>query len=317
MQAARVAGSPIPVEELPVAVGIAQLHADVLADMPATVAAGGRNSAAARLLARPNPDEPRRSTTHKIVQSLYWTGNAYVLSNGSAVTVLDPNAVAVDYDDADPNRIAGWWIDGNRPPAGTRVYHVKIYDDPRRGPLGRSPFRAAREPLDMYGHAYRYLSMFFAGGGNPSTVLQRTGATNTLYSPEQAAEDWITARQNRRPAVLPAGWELSVPPNNGELEAVARVLEHSAAEVARLTGVPPSLANARSQSTLTYSNTAGEFRRWLAVSLAPTWIGRLEDLWTDIAGVPVEIDTSNLFRLVDPTDNGAAAPVLNLTERTA
>jgi phage portal protein BeeE len=306
LTASRVAGAPIPVDQLPVVIGLVNLYADVLADMPPRPVR--RHSHPLPILEQPNPEESRRATTHKLVQSAIKTGNGYVLDERrGSVTVLDPTMVTHVYDDLDPLRIKSWIVNG-MPYQRHEVHHFKINDDPRRGPLGRSPFADAREPLDMYGHAYRYLTDFFAGGGNPSTVLQRTGVGNNAYTNEDAAEDWIAARQARRPAVLPAGWELSVPVNNGELEAIGRMLENSAAEVARLLNAPPSLVNVASKGSMTYTNTDGEFRRWLATSLGPTWIGRLEDLWSAIAGEPVELDTAPLFKIVDPTSSNSGQP---------
>lgn len=307
LQAARVAGAPIPVEQLPVAVGLVNLHADVLASIPMRLASG-RDRRRTAMLERPNTDEDRFYTVHKIVQSAMWTGNAGCERDGDDMIVLDPTRFGPEIDVDDPTRIDRWQVDGSFV-ARDDVLHLKVHDDPRHGPMGRSPFRQAREPLEMYGHAYRYLTDFFAGGGNPSTVLQRTGPGNATYSAGAAVEDWVTARQARRPAVLPQGWELQVPANNGEVEAIARVLEHSAAEVARVLNTPPSIANARSQSAMTYSTVAGEFRRWLAISLNPTWIRRLEVLFSEFVDDDVVADTSRLFDIVDPTvDDTPAAP---------
>lgn len=313
LQAARLASEPIAVDDLPVVIGLVNLHADVLAALELTSSARGARQFA-QAFARPNPEEPRRRTVHKLIQSAIHTGTGYLLVQGSgpstSVVALDPNRVTPVIDERDPLRIASWYVDGI-PRDRDEVRYLTINDDPRRGPLGRSPLADAHEPMQMYGYAYRYISDFFAGGGNPSTVLSRKGAGNVSYTNEEAAADWIAARQERRPAVLPAGWDLTVPPNNGELEAVARVLEHSAAEVARLLNAPPSLVNVAAKGSMTYTNTAGEFRRWLAIALGPTWITRLEDLWSDVFGIPVELDTAPIFRIVDPTEtvsSGAELP---------
>lgn len=312
LAAARLDGDAVPVEQLPVAVGLANLHADVLAAMP--MLTNTRSTPA--IVTQPNPEESRHTTQHKLVQSLFWTGNGYALRGRDATIILNPNDVAYDPDPYDSTRVAAWYVNGQTV-ARDRIVHVKINDDPRRGPLGKSPLSVASEPLKMYGHAYAYLSMFFAGGGNPSTVLRRTGPSNTLYDPATAADDWVEARKARRPAVLPSGWELQVPSNNGEMEAVARILEQCAVEVARLVNAPPSLVNAKANGSMTYSNVHGEIARWLSLSLVPTWITRLEDFWTDLAGVPVELDTDVMFRLVAPTDAGAIPQAMPRLEAVA
>lgn len=301
-----VEGAPVPVEELPVAVGLANLHADVLAAMPMTTTAGRRGTQP-DIVNQPNPEESRHATQHKAVQSLFWTGNVYGLRGVDSARILNPSDVSWDADPYDSTRIAGWYVNG-QPVSLDRIVHCKLNDDPRKGPLGRSPLSSASTPLSMYGYAYGYLSMFFENGGNPSTVLQRTGPSNSLYDPAQAADDWVTARKSRRPAVLPAGWELSVPTNNGEMEAVGRILEQCAVEVARLVNAPPSLVNAKANGSMTYSNVHGEIARWLSLSLVPTWITRLEDFWSDLTGYPIELDTDVMFRLVSPTDTGAPVP---------
>lgn len=307
MQASRLAGQPIPVEELPVAIGLCNLHADVLAAMPMTV--DTRDRRIREFIAQPNPEEPRQVTQHKVVQSLWWTGNAWALLGNNSAMIPNPVDVGHDWDPYDSTRVAQWYLNGQPVPAG-RLRHVKINDDPRRGPLGRSPLSMANEPLAMYGYAYSYLSSFFLNGGNPSTVLRRTGPGNTVYSPEQAATDWVEARKARRPAVLPAGWELQVPPNNGEMEAIGRILEKCAAEVARLVNAPPSIVNAESNGSMTYSNTRDELARWLALSLVPTWVTRLEDFWSSIVGARVEMDTDVMFRVVAPVDTPTAVPTV-------
>lgn len=288
------------------AVGLANLHADVLAAMPMTTTAGGRRGQP-DIVTRPNPEETRHTTQHKVVQSLFWKGNAYGLRGPDSALILNPNDVGYEPDPYDSTRVLSWYVNGQPVPRDA-IVHCKINDDPRRGPLGRSPFAAAATPLAMYGYAYGYLSMFFENGGNPSTVLQRTGPSNTIYDPATAADDWVTARKARRPAVLPAGWELSVPTNNGEMEAVGRILEQCAVEVARLVNAPPSLVNAKANGSMTYSNVHGELARWMSLSLVPTWISRLEDFWSDLTGYPIELDTDVMFRLVSPTDMGTPVP---------
>lgn len=306
LRAARVPGTPIPPVELPGSVGLANLHADNLAAMPLEVT-GRLTSRKRRQLDRPDPAEHQFYTTHKVVQSAWRRGNTWALREGDAMRVLDPLQVGWDPDPDDPTRIVRWRYQG-RPVPLRDLLHLKMNDAPDRGPLGRAPLDEAGEALAMYGHAYRYLVMFFEGGGNPSSVLQRTGAGNVLYSPEQAAEDWIEARQERRPAVLPQGWELKIPANNGELEAIARVLEECPGELARATNTPPTLANAKVGGSLVYATVAGEFRRWLATSLKPTWICRLEIFYSEFLDEDVTLNTEGMFDLVDPTVDDEPAP---------
>ena len=309
-QAERLSANPVPIERLPVVVGLAELHADVIAKMP-------MQGVPINAPANPDPREDVFYTTHKAVKSLWYTGNVYGLTDArpgvraTSMTVLNPDTVLgqADYD-TDPNAVAEWWVNG-RQVDGRNIIWSKINDDPRTGPLGVSPLVQAREPLAMYGAAYAYLTMFFESGGNPSSILSRTGPGNLTYSNEKAVADWIEARRQRRPAVMPEGWTLTVPANNGELDTVRQVLEHSAAEVARLTNVPPSIANAKSMTgNLTYATTEGELRRWLALSLT-SWICRIELWYSAFYGTPITLDYSGMFDIVAVNEPApAAAPQL-------
>jgi phage portal protein BeeE len=313
LAAARSPGVPVNVTELPVVIGITTLHADVLGAMRLEGQTGrGRRTVPERI----DPDEPLVYSTAKVVWSAMHTGNAYALRGVGSGRILNPDQVGPLYRDDDPLAVAGWTVAGVEY-GPDEVAHLKICDDPRYGPLGRSPFRLAATPLRMYGYAYGYMEDFFSSGGNPSSVISQRHAGGLTYDPAQVAADWITARQERRPAVLPHGLDLSIPPNNGELEAIGRLLEHSAAEVARVTNTPPSLVNARTASSMTYSNVGAELRRWLALSLRPTWLTRLEAFYTDIVEAPVQLDTDALFDLVDATDTLPTPAPVNPIEAAA
>lgn len=315
LTAARLPGQAVAPERLPVVVGITSLHADVLGAMPLETPEGTRPAALRTALDYPCIDEHRLYSTAKVVWSAMHTGNAYALRGDGAGRILDPQTVTPMYRADDPLDVASWLVAG-RPVAKSDIVHLKVYDSPvGAGPLGRSPYNLASDALAMYGHAYAYLTQFFEGGGNPSSVLSATGPSALAYDPAQVAKDWIAARQERRPAVLPNGISLSVPANNGEMEAVARILEQGAAECARLTNTPPSLANARTSSSMTYSNVASELRRWMALALRPTWMSRIELFYSDLLDLDVVLDTDPLFDLVDATETAgvpASPPPLEL-----
>ncbi len=304
-RAARVSGQPIDRRKFPAAIGLKNLHADTLAVMELTVT-GGMSRRQRLLLDRPDPDEASFYTTHKIVSSLWWHGTAVGQRNAEAVRILPMSEVGHEPDIDDSTRVHRWYRNGMTIP-NRDIITAKINDDPDKGPLGRSPLDDAGPVLDMYGYALQYATDFFAGGGNPSNVLERDGAANLTYDPDEVAEDWLAARQERRPAVLPAGFKLSVPPANGELDALRNILGESSAEIARTMNAPPSLANAKVAGSLTYSTVAGEFRKWVASSLRPTWMARVELFYSELLDTKVDLDPGPLFEIVDATAGDAPA----------
>lgn len=314
-------GTPVPYDQLPITQGSATLIADALAAMP-LYPVDERTGAPLDpdlypVLQQPNPDEDRADTVHKIGQALYWTGNAQALNGPidpdtgavTAINVLNPTSIGPDVDDVDELRIRGWYLNGQWLPR-TRVTHWKLNDDPRHGPLGRSPLQRCATALDTYGWAYRYLADYFANGGLPSATMKSKIELDPTKITELARE-WVEARKYRRPAFLPQWLDLDVPASNGELEHVIRVLGFAAAEVARALNMPVSLVNAPVEGySLQYSNTGEEFRRWLATSLGTTYVARVERGFSQLLpyGVAARLDPSTLYRADLYPDAQTATP---------
>lgn len=312
-RAARNVSLSLNVDELPITQGLVQLHADLISSMElgAVDARTGRPVAnLPEVLERPDPREDREDTLHKMVQALMWGGNspASIAAAGelSTIRVLNPNVVGYEPDPYDTTWIRHWYVDGVSTPQ-SRILNWKMNDDPRRGPLGASPFRNAQQALQLYGWAYRYLLDYFAQGGNPSLVLRSTrnlspnavpGDPSERSEAQIAQDDWVEARQLYRPAVLDPQWTLEQGPEPQDLEQVVKVLEFAAVEVARMLNVPPSIANVLASGTLTYSTTEGELRRWMLLSLGPTWLKRIERGFDRLlpAGVRARFDQDALTR---------------------
>jgi len=305
MSARTSTGQPVPFDELPITQGVTSLIADAIADMDlyAVDATGRPTGQQFNVLDKPNPDEDRADTLHKIVQSMMWTGNAYALTGPrddsgavDAINVLNPDTVAHVADQGDPLRVALWSING-RPVGREAITLWKLNDDPRKGPLGRSPLAVCTLALETYGWAYRYLGDYFANGGVPSSVLKSKMELDPAKILE-LSEEWISARRQTRPAFLPNWLELDVPPSSGELGQVIDVLGFAAAEVARLLNMPVTVVNAPVQGySLTYNNVGDEFRRWLALGLGTTWVRRIERGFTRLLppGARAHLDATSLF----------------------
>lgn len=290
-QAARLVASSLTVEELPIVQGLAILHADLISSLDVYAEQNGQRVAnTPDVLEQPDPEEDRQETLHKAVQSLYWGGNAWCswapAGRMSTLRVLNPNRVGYVPETLDDLRVAAWLVDGQSY-APTELLHVKLNDDPRHGPLGRSPLVTCGPALENYGWAYRYLADFFISGGNPSAVLRYNGrlspgpvdddtATPKRTQAQIAQDEWVTSRQAHRPAVMDNGWSLEEGPSPQDIEQTLKVLEFAAVEVCRLANVSPSIGNVMAGGSLTYSTVVDELHRWLVLSLGPTWITRLE-----------------------------------------
>jgi phage portal protein BeeE len=328
---ARIATN-LTVEDLPIAQGLVQLHADLVSSLE-LVALDERTGRPVvnqpETVAQPDPREDREDTIHKMVQALWWGGNApcsiaRAAGGLTSVRVLNPNQVGYEPDPFDTTWLRHWYLDG-RPMPLDAIQNWKLNDDPRRGPMGRSPFQNARQALDVYAWAYSHLLTYFAQGGNPSLVLKSARTLAPGPVPEDAAgrteaqiaqDDWIRSRQLFAPAVLDPQWSIDAGPEPQDLEQIVRVLEYCGAQTAQLTNVPPSIANVLAASSLTYSTTADELRRWLLLQLGPTWLKRIERGFTRLLppGLVARFDQDSLTRF-DVLENAAsiaAAPVAQL-----
>jgi hypothetical protein len=295
------ATSSITVDQLPIVQGLANLHADVISQFPlyAVDETGARVTPTPEILVQPDPTEPLGETLHAIVQSMWYTGNAVGLRGRDTIRVQNPNmcTIAPSFDPLDDRRIDGWYIHGVAVPV-SRVVLWKINDDPRRGPLGASPLQRCWQAVENYSWAYRYLADYYSSGGNPSILLKSRNAAD----PGQADElwsQWVASRQAGRPAVIPFDVEVASAPTPGDISDTVAVLEFCAAEICRATNTPPSIGNAPVAASLTYSTTVEELRRWLVLSLGPTWLTRIERGFSTLLddGLSARFDTSELPRL--------------------
>lgn len=309
---------PITVDQLPIVQGLANLHADMISQFPlyAVDSAGRRVKNTPDVLEQPDPSEPRGETLHAIVQSLWYTGNAVALSWGDSIRLQNPEFCQVDpsKDVLDDRRIDGWQIHGVPVPV-EEVVLWKINDDPRRGPLGQSPLQRCWQAVENYAWAYRYLADYYSSGGNPSIVLKSRNASDPGQADELWAQ-WVASRQAGRPAIVPYDIDLVAAPAPSDISDTVAVLEFCTAEICRATNTPPSIGNAPVAASLTYATTAEELRRWLVLSLGPTWLTRLERGFTTLVadqGLTARFDTSEMPRLdLFATTGGpdmAAAPV--------
>ena len=296
----RLEGLPVSPRSLPICVGAATLHADTVSAMPARSSSDLMTTRVAMLLESPDPTTDYRSFVAQCVTSMYWEGYAPLLLDRPAPLTSSVRLLpaSVTHYDATSNV---WRYHGD-PIAPELIYSVNLIEDPSEGVPGTSPLQRCWQALSMYGYAYRYLHDYSAQGGNPSSILRTTHPVNGERATE-LVDEWITARAQRRPAVMDPTISLEVPPSSGELQATLSVLDYAASEVGRLLNVPPSLLNAPSLgSAMQYANTADESRRWIALSLNPSWMSRLESMFRTLTGDPtIQLDPSPLLELYAET----------------
>jgi hypothetical protein len=309
-----VSGVSVPVDELPIVVGTGTLHADAVAGMPARVRSSRVDRRVADLLTTPQPGTDYAGLVGPGTLAMFHAGYAALLLDRPApltrsVRLLEPAAVHPQWDPRDTRTVTSWLVDGQVMPANM-IHAVNLIDDPRRsGPVGESPLRRCAGALELYGWAYRYLIDYFAGGGNPGSILKSSHNVTSTRATE-IVDEWIAARRERRPAVMDPQLTFEVPASNGELGAVIQVLDLGAAEVARLLNIPGSLVNAPNAGgySLDYRNVGEEFKRWLALSLRPTWMARWESTWRTLTGLSdVYLDPVPMLEAYGATDETTPA----------
>lgn len=291
--------------DLPTVVAGRQLIADTVAMLPMVAVAGRRRvDPTPALLRRPDPSEPYRQTLERIVNSMTGPhGCAWldVITSGYdgwplAVEVLDPSRVTYELT---PNRarIARVWVDGAAREL-SKIRVIPFRSDP--GPIGTSPLADIRTALDQLAAAFRFAATYYDASAAvpPYAVVHPNRLTADQASDHLDA--WMTARAERRPALLSGGITLQTfQPTSAADALVLDAINYLDAAVARVLQIPPSLLNVVSQSSLTYSTTLDERQRWLQLGLYPGYLARIEAAFTDlmVSGTAAVFDTSNLVRM--------------------
>jgi phage portal protein BeeE len=275
------------VRSLPAVVAARALIADVAAAMPVVGVRDGRViTPTPSILLRPDVSDPamtRRRWVHRSAMSLTGWGQLYlgvtqVAANDwpLSATVLHPDYLSPEYAE-DGRTIIGWRYNGST--VLQWVVYVPLWElDLVSSP---SPLAACQQAFDDLALLWGFATAYWREGGLPPYVLKNGGRLNATQAAD-ALEQWVTARRQRRPGVLTGTWELS---NLGMPSASDALLldglAYIDANVARIYGIPPTLLNTKVETgSLTYSNSQEELRRWLNLSLYPTWLARIEDAMT-------------------------------------
>lgn len=289
--------------ELPAVVAGRQLIADVAATLPMVAHDGRRRlDPTPSLLRRPDPAMPARRFVESVVNAMTRHGVAWLEvtvtgSNGYPLAVAQVRNERVTWQ-LSPNgqRVQFVWIDG-QPADLDRIRWVGYVHD--GDPVGTTPLETVRTVLRQQVEVFRYSADYYGTAAVPPYAVVHP---NRLTAEQSTAmmDQWLLARSERRPALLSGG--VSLETYGGQSASDAMLLDavnYLDAMAARVLQIPPSLLNVVSQSSLTYSNTTDEFRRWLQLGLYPGVLARLEGVFTDLLprGQEALFDTSNLVRM--------------------
>ena len=319
--------SELDVMRIPMVVTCRQLIADTVASFPLHVydeQTGRKLDRNRAVLRRPNPEEPYSDTIERLVNAMTRYGTAWMAetvegSDGYPLAVEHVANRRVNYTLNDAQtRIASLTIDG-RPAKVSKVHTVPfILEDT---PIGTSPLIQIRDVLESLNAAYVYASDYYGAGAVPPYALIHPTRLQADKA-EELWQSWAAARDKRRPAVLSG--DLSLQTYTPQSAADALVLDAQAqmsATIAAAMQIPPSLVNALSQSSLTYSTVRDEFRRWLVIGLNTGYLGRLESAFTELLprGQVARFDTTSLTRLdegerIDLYERALAAGIYTLDE---
>ena len=310
------ASAPLDPEEIP-AVGAARnLIADTIASLPLIALDNGvpvPNQPA--IVRRPDPSEPRFQTLHRICMQLtaghtyggnVWMMPTFVANDGTpeAATLLEPRECAPILDSS--QRCLGvTWAQRRLFVDGGQVVHLPFRITGRRGTLGDSPITEARTRFEGLAALYQFQNSYWQEFGAPSIVLETPQRVNTKAEADAVREAWLGTHGGKRtPAVASGGGKItSFLQDQMGAELVAAEAA-ATAEVARAHLIAPSLLNALlTGSSLTYSNTRDELRRWRLTGLN-SFIVRIETLFTELWSAgglfpnrTVRLDTSEFLRL--------------------
>ena len=290
--------------KLPIVVATRSLIADTVGSftIDAVYPDGTKVEPNRTLLKRPSPREPLGDTLERTVNSMTRHGIAWYRitlegSDGypSALEFID--ATRVNYQTDDWNtRFTAIEIDGVRQDPRQIRYVPMTLDG---GVVPKSPLVEIRETLEHLQEAYNFSNQYYSFTGAVPPFAIKSGVKLNAGQAEKLAVAWADARDKRRPAILSGDLDIETyKPTSAADALVLDAITHLSADVARVMHVPPSLANTQSLTSLTYSTTTDEFRRWAATGLAP-YLSRIESVFTDMlpSTMVAKFDTSNLTRM--------------------
>ena len=299
-------GSTRTVARLPVVVAARALIADVASSLPIVAVRDGQIvTPTPSILLRPDVLDAamtRRRWVNRAAMSLTGWGQLYlgVTQIGAnawplSASVLHPSYITPEYA-PDGRTVIGWRYNGGL--ALEAIVYVPLWELDLA--TSRSPIESCQAAFDDLAWLWAFATQYWRDGGKPPYYLANKGRLDEKKA-GAALEQWLTARLAHRPGLLTGAWELHDLAMPSAADALLlEGLAYIDATVAQVYGIAPTLLNTKVQTgSLTYTNTQEELRRWLNLSLYPTWLARIEDGLTAMVprGQQAMFDTSNLGAL--------------------
>lgn len=174
---------------------------------------------------------------------------------------VEPQRVSYNVQYMTNNIIDGFWVDGTQVPM-QGVGSLIMFNGMDNGVLVRGG-RAIRTALELEKAAER-----MANEPVPTMVIKNSGVD---LPPEQVTgllSSWRAARQSRATAYLSGPLDVQAFGFDASQMQLVEARQFTAAEIARLVGIPAWFLNAESAS-MTYSNSVTERRNLVEFSLRP------------------------------------------------
>lgn len=242
----------------------------------------------------PNEDESMFEFVHTCITTQALHGNLFVFAPRR------PDGTVLEMRVLPPDRTRVSIINGEKVfEVGSKrtdnVIHSRWW--PRPGSLyGLSPLESQRNTIGLALAMERFMSLWYAEGGTPSSVLE----TDATFTEEQARilqSTWDEAhRQRRRPAVLSGGLKWKPITVSAADMGLLESREHQVRSIARVFRIPSHMVLAQGDSQ-TYQNVESAGISFVRHTLMP-WIARLESVLSKTVGgdIYVRFDTEEFMR---------------------
>lgn len=302
--------STATVARLPSVIAARATIADNAASLPLIAVRDGRAmEPTPSLLLRPDSADPtmtRRRWVHRAAMSLTGWGGLYLgvlaADYGAnnwplSASVLHPDYLSPNY--GPDGLTVESWVYGAAGTVYDWIVYVPLWELDLSG-SARSPLGECQAAFDDLAVLWGFAVSYWREGGLPPYVLTNPSRLTGTQA-ETAIGQWLEARAQRRAGMLTGTWGIQPLPLPSASDALLlEGLAYIDATVARVFGVVPTILNTKVETgSLTYTNTTEELRRWLNLSLYPTWLARIEDALTAMLprGQEAMFDTSRFGAL--------------------
>ena len=283
-----------------------QVLADLVSSFPLKAYSRdtGKELPTSEFLRRPNPRQPSCDTFEMIVNSFTRHGGAWLLttavgSNGFplAIEVIDHDRITYTLN-ATRTRFASVLLDGQRSLTSNEIQYVPFVLE-SSSVVGTSPLVTIDAALVQLNTAMAYSAFYYGSASTPPYALVSKTRLGTEKSAEMLAA-WQSAREHSRPAVISGDLELKTfAPTSASDALVLEAIQYLDATVARVLGIPPTWLNTQALSSLTYSTSRDESKRFINTTLRTSYLTRIEAAMSQYLprGQVAMFDTTGLTRL--------------------